>query len=67
LQSHFHINFGFKDNTSIVEDLEGQNSMTLGDYSRRLEDYSRISWSTFQPRDASNIFEDFLLVVLEDA
>jgi hypothetical protein len=56
-----------QDNTSIVEDLQGQNSTTLGDYSRRLQDYSRISWSTFQPRDASNILEDFRLVVLGDA
>jgi hypothetical protein len=56
-----------QDNTSIVEDLQWQNSRTLGDYSRRLHDYSRISWSTFQPRDASNILEDFRLVVLGDA
>jgi hypothetical protein len=56
-----------QDNTSIVEDLQGQNSRTLGDYSRRLQDYSRTSWSTFQPRDASNILEDIRLVVLGDA
>jgi hypothetical protein len=37
------------------------------DYSRRLQDYSNISWSTFQPWDASNILEDFWLVVLRDA
>jgi hypothetical protein len=37
------------------------------DYSRRLQDYSNISWSTFQPRDASNILGDFWLVVLRDA
>jgi hypothetical protein len=49
-----------QDNASIVEDHQEQNSRTLGDYSRRLQDYSRISWSTFQPRDASNILEDFL-------
>jgi hypothetical protein len=36
-----------QDNTSIVEDLQEQNSRTLGDYSRRLQDYSNISWSTF--------------------
>jgi hypothetical protein len=54
-------------NTGIVEYLQEQNSGTLGNYSRRLQDYSRISWSTFQPRDASNILEDFRLVVLEDA
>jgi hypothetical protein len=56
-----------QDNTSNVEDLQGQNSRTLGDYSRGLQDYSRISWSTFQPQDASNILEDFRLVVLGDA
>jgi hypothetical protein len=57
----------FQDNTSIVEDLQEQNSRTLGDYSRRLQDYSRISWSTFQPRDASSVLEGFRLVVLGDA
>jgi hypothetical protein len=56
-----------QDNTGIVEDLQQQNSRTLGDYSRRLQDYSEISWSTFQPRDASSVLEDFRLVVLEDA
>jgi hypothetical protein len=35
--------------------------------SRRLLDYSQISWSTFQPRDASSILENFRLVVLGDA
>jgi hypothetical protein len=59
--------FWLQDNTSIVEDLQEGNSRTLGNYSRRLQDYSRISWSTFQPRDASSIFEDFRLVVLRDA
>jgi hypothetical protein len=49
-----------QNNTSTVEDLQGQNSRTL-------QDYSRISWSTFHPRDASNILEDFRLVELEDA
>jgi hypothetical protein len=29
------------------------------DYSRRLQDCSDISWSTFQPRDASTTLEDF--------
>jgi hypothetical protein len=53
-------------NTSIIEDLQDKNSRTLGNYSRRLQDYSRISWSTFQPRDVSNILEDFWLVVLRD-
>jgi hypothetical protein len=56
-----------QDNTGIVEDLQEQKSRMLGDYSRRLQDYSEISWSTFQPRDASSILEDFRLVVLGDA
>jgi hypothetical protein len=56
-----------QDNTGIVEDLQEQDSRMLGDYSRRLQDYSKISWSTFQPRDASSILEDFRLVVLRDA
>jgi hypothetical protein len=32
-----------QDNAGIVEDLQEQNSRTLGDYSRRLRDYSKIS------------------------
>jgi hypothetical protein len=56
-----------QDNTSIVEDLQEQNSRTLGNYSRRLQDYSKVSWSTFQPRDASSILEDFRLVILGGA
>jgi hypothetical protein len=56
-----------QDNMGIVEDLQEQSSGTLGDYSRRLQDYSENCWSTFQPRDASNILEDFQLVVLGDA
>jgi hypothetical protein len=55
-----------QDNASIVEDLQERNSRTLGNYSRRLQDYLRISWSTFQPRDASSSLEDFRLVVLGD-
>jgi hypothetical protein len=39
----------------------------LGDYSRRLQDYSLISGSTFQTRDASSILESFWPVVLRDA
>jgi hypothetical protein len=54
-------------NTGIVEDLREQNSGMLGNYSRRLQDYSKINWSTFQPRDASSILEDFRFVVLGDA
>jgi hypothetical protein len=56
-----------QDNTGIVEDLQEWNSRTLGDYSRRFQDYSKINWSTFQPRDASSILEDFRPVVLGDA
>jgi hypothetical protein len=59
--------FRFQDNVSIVEDLQERNSRMLGNYSKRLQDYSRISWSTFQPRDASSILEEFQLVVLGDA
>jgi hypothetical protein len=59
--------FRLQDNASIIEDLQEKNSRTLGNYSRRLQDYSRISWSTFQPRDASSILKDFWLVVLGDA
>jgi hypothetical protein len=58
--------FRLQDNTGIVEDLREQNSRTLGNYSKRLQDYLEISWSTFQPRDASNILEDFRLAVLGD-
>jgi hypothetical protein len=67
LRIAFSIWFLLQDNVSIIEDLQEKNSMTLGNYSRRLQDYSRISWSTFQPRDASIILEDFWLVVLGDA
>jgi hypothetical protein len=59
--------FRLQDNVSIVKDLQERNLRTLGNYSRRLQDYSRISWSTFQPQHASSILEDFWLVVLEDA
>jgi hypothetical protein len=59
--------FRLQDNASIVEDLQEGNVRTLGNYLRRLQNYSRISWSTFQPRDASSILEDFGLVVLGNA
>jgi hypothetical protein len=49
---------------STIKDLREKNSGTLGNYSRRLQDYSRISWSTFQPRDDSSTLEDFRLVEL---
>jgi hypothetical protein len=67
LRIAFPIWFLLQDNTSIIEDLQEKNSRTLGNYSRRLQDYSRINWSTFQPRDASSTLEDFWLVVLGDA
>jgi hypothetical protein len=59
--------FWLQDNKSIAEALQEGNSRTLGNYSRRVQEYSRISWSTFQPRDASSILEDFRLVVIRDA
>jgi hypothetical protein len=35
--------FRLQDNASIIEDLQEKNSRMLGNYSRRLQDYSRIS------------------------
>jgi hypothetical protein len=67
LRIAFAIWFLLQDSASTIEDLQDKNSRTLGNYSRRLHDYSWISWSTFQPRDASSILEDFRLVVLGDA
>jgi hypothetical protein len=67
LRIAFSIWFLLQDIASIIEDLQEESSRTLGNYSRRLQDYSRISWSTFQPRDASSTLEDFWLVVLGDA
>jgi hypothetical protein len=67
LQITFSIWFLLRDNASTIEDLQEENSRALGNYSRRLQDYSRISWSTFQPRDASSSLEDFWHVVLGDA
>jgi hypothetical protein len=66
LQIAFSIWFLLQDKASTIEDLKEKNSRTLGNYSRRLQDYSRISWSTFQPRDVSSTFENFWLVVLRD-
>jgi hypothetical protein len=63
----FSIWFLHQDNTSTIEDLREKHSGTLGDYSRRLQDCSKISWSTFQPQDDSSTLEDFCLVELEDA
>jgi hypothetical protein len=67
LRIAFSIWFLLQDKASNIEDLQEKNSRTLGNYSRRLQDYSRISWSTFQPRDASSILVDFWLIVLGDA
>jgi hypothetical protein len=67
LRITFFIWFLLQDKESTIEDLQEKNSRTLGNYSRRLQDYSRISWSTFQPQDASSTLEDFWLVVLRDA
>jgi hypothetical protein len=47
LRIAFSIWFLLQDNASTIEDLQEENSRTLGNYSRRLQDYSRISWSTF--------------------
>jgi hypothetical protein len=33
----------YQDNTSTIEDLREKHSETLGDYSSRLQDYSKIS------------------------
>jgi hypothetical protein len=67
LRISFSIWFLLQDKASTIEDLQEKNLRTLGNYSRRLQDYSRISWSTFQPQDASSTLEDFWLVVLGDA
>jgi hypothetical protein len=67
LRIAFYIWFLLQDNTSTIEDVQEENSRTLGNYSKTLQDYSRISCSTFQPWDASTILEDFWLVVLGDA
>jgi hypothetical protein len=43
LRIAFSIWFLLQDKASIVEDLQEENLRTLGNYSRRLQDYSRIS------------------------
>jgi hypothetical protein len=63
LRIAFSIWFLLQDKASIIGDLQEENSRMLGNYSRRLHDYSRIRWSTIQPRDASSTLEDFWLVV----
>jgi hypothetical protein len=67
LQIAFYIWLLLQDKASTIEELREKNSRTLRNYSRRLQDYSRISWSTFQPRYASTTHEDLWLVVLGDA
>jgi hypothetical protein len=67
LRIAFSIWFLLQDEVSIIEDLQEEISRTLGNYLRRLQYYSRISWSTFQPRDASSTLEDLWPVVLGDA
>jgi hypothetical protein len=67
LRIAFSIWFFHQDNASTIEDLREKNSGTFGNYLRRLQDYSRISWSTFQPRDDSSALEVFRLVELGDA
>jgi hypothetical protein len=66
LRITFSICFLLQEKASIIENLQEENSRTLGNYSRRLQDYSNIIWSTFQPRDASSTLKDFWLVVLRD-
>jgi hypothetical protein len=67
LRIAFSIWFLLQDKASTIDDLQEENSRTLGNCSRRLQDCSMISWSFFQPQDASSILEDFWLVVLGDA
>jgi hypothetical protein len=56
-----------QDNTSTIEDVQEEHSGMLVDYPRRLQDYSKIIYSTFQPRNDSSILEDFWLVEFRDA
>jgi hypothetical protein len=67
LRIAFSIRVLLQDKESIIEDFQEMNSRTLENYSRRLQDYSTINWSTLQPRDASSTLEDFWIVVLSDA
>jgi hypothetical protein len=43
LRIAFFIWFLLQDDASTIEDLQEENSGTLGNYPRRLQDYSRIS------------------------
>jgi hypothetical protein len=56
-----------QDNTGIFWRPSRAALEDAWDYSRRLQDCSNISCSTFQPRDASTTLEDFSFVVLGDA
>jgi hypothetical protein len=67
LRIAFSIRFLLQDNAGTIEDLQEENSRMLVNCSRRLQDYPRISWSTFQPRDALSTLEDFWFVVLREA
>jgi hypothetical protein len=48
-----------QENVGFVEDLRGQHSRTLGTTREDFKIESNISWSTFQPRDASTTLDDF--------
>jgi hypothetical protein len=61
LRITFSIWFLLQDNSGTIEDLQEENSRMLVNCSRRLQDYPRISWSTFQPPGASSTIEDFCL------
>jgi hypothetical protein len=56
----------YQDITSTIEDFREKHSGTLGDYSRRLNNYSRIAGVPSSRDDSSNL-ENFRLVELEDA
>jgi hypothetical protein len=48
-----------QDNAGIFERPSRAALEDAWDYSRRLQDCSDFSWSTFQPWDASTTLEDF--------
>jgi hypothetical protein len=66
-ESHFPYGSFVKTTRVLLKTFKRKNSGTLGNYSRRLQDYSKISWSTFQPRDVSSTLEDFWVVELGEA
>jgi hypothetical protein len=59
LQSHLDISSGFKTRRAFFGEPSKAVLEDAWDYSRRLQDCSNISWSTFQPRDASTTLGDF--------